>query len=147
MAKYSLLTTVKNVKKNTKVFFKGDFDAASKKYKRRLHRKKNILLSNVSSKTSLSPIVHCQTNMHNSRIKIGKGFSLKCLKKLKISPKFARSKGIKFDDRKKKSTNLDKQNIDRLVSFFKKKNDSSLFDNNATESRHPLIKLLEIGTS
>jgi hypothetical protein len=33
------------------------------------------------------------------------------------------------------------------VSFFKKKNDSSLFDNNATESRHPLIKLLEIGTS
>jgi len=83
--------------------------------------------------------------MHNTKIKLGRGFSLNCLKKFQISQKLAKFKGIRVDKRKKRPAFLDSENFKRLASFFNKSERIiKKREHVKTVKDHPLLNIIEM---
>ncbi|CAC26984.1 60S ribosomal protein L13 [Guillardia theta] len=88
-----------------------------KRRKIRKNKKKNFLKKAIFYK-KLKPLVKCPTRMHNTKIKLGRGFSIQEIKKSMIKLKTATSYGISIDKRRKKSNILESNNIIRLNKLY-----------------------------
>merc|ERR1712080_529593 len=66
----------------------------------------------------LRPIVHCQTNKYNMRVRAGRGFTLQEIRSAGISPKYAQSIGICVDHRRRnRSLESVQANVQRLKEY------------------------------
>lgn len=89
-----------------------------KKIRREKRKAKAAALSPRPAGGALRPAVHCPTQKYNSKIRLGRGFTLEELKEAKISPKFARTVGIAVDHRRSnKSTESLQLNVQRLQEY------------------------------
>mmetsp|Transcript_118606 Transcript_118606/g.335505 ORF Transcript_118606/g.335505 Transcript_118606/m.335505 type:complete len:208 (-) Transcript_118606:52-675(-) len=67
---------------------------------------------------ALRPLVHCQTQRYNTKVRLGRGFTLEELKAAGISSKFAQTVGIAVDHRRvNKCEESLKVNADRLKAY------------------------------
>lgn len=70
---------------------------------------------------ALRPVVRCPTRKYNTKVKLGRGFSLAELKAAKISPKTAATIGISVDHRRtNKSEEAMNINVERLAEYKEK---------------------------
>jgi large subunit ribosomal protein L13e len=66
----------------------------------------------------LRPLVHCPTQKYNTKVRLGRGFTLDELKEAKINPKFAKTVGIAVDHRRSnKCIESLKLNVQRLMDY------------------------------
>lgn len=110
-----------------------------------MYKIRKITNNTLNNKKNVNPLVTCQTNMHNTKVKLGRGFSLNCLQKFQISQKLAKIKGVRVDKRKKKKTYLDSENFNRLTSFLNKS--AKIIkkrEPTQTVKNHPLLNIIEI---
>ena len=78
------------------------YNQPGRKHRRRVLRQKKAKLADPNPTHKLRPIVRCQTNKYNTKIKLGRGFTKKELKDAGISGlSYARSLGIAVDLRRK----------------------------------------------
>ena len=78
------------------------YNQPGRKHRRRVLRNKKAALSSPNPTHKLRPIVRGQTNKYNTKIKLGRGFTVKELKEAGIHGLFyARSLGIAIDLRRK----------------------------------------------
>lgn len=69
----------------------------------------------------MRPLVHCPTQKYNSKVKLGRGFTLEELKGAGIEPKFAQTVGIAVDHRRtNKCAESLTTNVDRLKEYKEK---------------------------
>merc|ERR1719160_2302318 len=69
----------------------------------------------------LRPVVHPPTQRYNSKLRIGRGFTLAELKEAKISPKLAKTIGICVDHRRRnRCTESLQENVNRLKMYKSK---------------------------
>ena len=67
---------------------------------------------------ALRPVVHCPTQKYNSKLKLGRGFTLEELKAAGINRKFAQTIGIAVDHRRtNKSEESLTLNVERLKNY------------------------------
>ncbi|KAI0983212.1 hypothetical protein GJ496_007235 [Pomphorhynchus laevis] len=67
----------------------------------------------------LRPLVHCPTIRYNSKIRLGRGFSLDELRAVNLNKNYARSIGIAVDHRRRnKSMESLNLNVDRLRKYL-----------------------------
>lgn len=98
------------------------FNQPGRKHRRRVLRQRKAKLVAPNPTHKLRPIVHGQTNKYNTKIKLGRGFTLKELKEAGInSAAYARSIGIAIDLRRKDTCkeNLD-MNVNRIKLYISK---------------------------
>jgi len=89
-----------------------------KKIRREKRKVKAAAISPRPAAGPLRPAVHCPTQKYNSKIRLGRGFTLEELKEAKINPKFARSVGIAVDHRRtNKSAESLQLNVQRLQEY------------------------------
>lgn len=86
--------------KNWKKYIKTWFNQPMRKQRRRHIRARKAASVFPKPVAHLKPIVHCPTTRYNTKIRIGRGFSLLELKEAKLNKKFAKSIGISVDYRK-----------------------------------------------
>jgi large subunit ribosomal protein L13e len=96
------------------------FNQPMRKKRRRLARqKKAARLAPRPAKGPLRPVVHCPTVKYNTRVRLGRGFTLEELKQAKINPRFARTIGISVDPRRKnRSVESLETNVQRLKEYM-----------------------------
>merc|ERR1719502_786853 len=69
----------------------------------------------------LRPLVHCQTQRYNMRLRLGKGFTIEELKEAKIPKKLAMTIGIAVDHRRRNRCQESLQeNVERLKLYKSK---------------------------
>jgi len=95
------------------------FDQAAQKKVRRLRRQlKAARIAPRPAAGPLRPSVHCQTIKYNSKLRLGRGFSLEELKAAGISKRLAPTIGIAVDYRRKnKSGESIERNVKRLKEY------------------------------
>ena len=107
------------------------FNQPGRKHRRRVLRKKKAALAAPNPTHKLRPIVRGQTNKYNTKIKLGRGFTVKELKEAGIKGlSYARSLGIAIDLRRKDTSKetLDlnagriKEYLSRMILFPRKEN-------------------------
>ncbi|AFP65271.1 60S ribosomal protein L13 (nucleomorph) [Chroomonas mesostigmatica CCMP1168] len=111
MVKHNNAIPKAHFKKNWQRFVKTWFNQPAKKSKRKLNRNLKKFNNNSEKNIQLEkirPIVHCPTNAHNVKIKIGRGFSKEEIDTLAYNRNRALSMGISVDKRRR-STNLGKK--------------------------------------
>mmetsp|Transcript_22014 Transcript_22014/g.34513 ORF Transcript_22014/g.34513 Transcript_22014/m.34513 type:complete len:186 (-) Transcript_22014:260-817(-) len=122
MTKKDLIQSNLHKTKNHSLLFKTSFNSAGKKKKRLIRRRKKEIMSknniNLTSRM-LRPVVHCPTKYHNTKIKMGRGFSYNEIKFLGMGKKKTHSLGLAIDQRRKHSTFLTEININRIRTFEK----------------------------
>jgi large subunit ribosomal protein L13e len=97
---------------------KVNLDQPGKKKARRLKRAAKAAVNAPRPADRLRPLVRCQTQQHNAKVRLGRGFSLAELKAAKISPRFAASVGIAVDHRRtNKSQEALDTNVQRLTDY------------------------------
>ena len=97
---------------------KSWFNQPGKKKSRRLKRAAKAAANAPRPADKLRPLVRCQTQQHNAKVRLGRGFSLAELKAAKISPKFAATVGIAVDHRRtNKSQEALDINVQRLTDY------------------------------
>ncbi len=94
---------------------------AQKKIRRDRRKEKAAAIAPRPVSGDLKPVVHCPTRKYNSKVKLGRGFSLAELAAAKISAKVAPTIGISVDHRRtnKSQETLD-ANVKRLVEYKNK---------------------------
>ena len=91
---------------------------AQKKVRRDKRKLKAATIAPAPVSGDLRPVVRCPTRKYNSKVKLGRGFSLAELKAAKISPKLAGTIGISVDHRRtNKSEEAMAANVDRLAEY------------------------------
>ena len=91
---------------------------AQKKVRRDKRKLKAAAIAPAPVSGDLRPVVRCPTRKYNSKVKLGRGFSLAELKAAKISPKLAGTIGISVDHRRtNKSEETMAANVDRLAEY------------------------------
>lgn len=94
------------------------FDQPAKKHSRRLKRAAKAAAVAPRPVARLRPVVHCMTQKHAAKVRLGRGFSLAELKAAKISASFAKTIGIAVDHRRtNKSTDSLAANVQRLTEY------------------------------
>merc|ERR550514_1640156 len=98
------------------------FDQAGRKERRRANRqKKAAAIAPRPPAGSLRPAVRCQTQRYNTKVRLGKGFSLEELKEAGIPKKLAKTIGVAVDHRRKnRSTEGLQENVARLKLYKSK---------------------------
>merc|ERR1719201_281755 len=98
------------------------FDQAGRKERRRSNRqKKAAAIAPRPTAGSLRPAVRCQTQRYNTKVRLGKGFTLDELKEAGIPKKLAGTIGIAVDFRRKnRSTESLQENVARLKLYKSK---------------------------
>merc|ERR1712066_389191 len=79
---------------------KLSLNKAGKKVSRRLKRASKAARIAPRPLHRLRPIVQCPTQRYNSKVRLGKGFTLQELKEIGFSAKYARTVGIALDHRR-----------------------------------------------
>ena len=91
---------------------------AQKKARRQKRQEKAAAMAPRPASGALRPYVHCPTQKYNSKLRLGRGFTLDELKAAGISAKFARTVGICVDTRRaNKSEESLQLNADRLKEY------------------------------
>ena len=107
------------------------YNQPGRKHRRRVLRKRKANLQAPNPTHKLRPIVRGQTNKYNTKIKLGKGFTVKELKEAGIRGlSYARSLGIAIDLRRKDTSKetLDlnagriKEYLSRMILYPRKEN-------------------------
>jgi large subunit ribosomal protein L13e len=107
------------------------YNQPGRKHRRRVLRQKKAALKNPNPIYKLRPVVRGQTNKYNTKIKLGKGFTVKELKEAGIRGlSYARSLGIAVDLRRKDTSKetLDlnagriKEYLSRMILYPRKEN-------------------------
>ena len=107
------------------------FNQPGRKHRRRVLRQKKAKLQAPNPTHKLRPIVRGQTNKYNTKIKLGRGFTVKELKEAGIRGlSYARSLGIAIDLRRKDTSKetLDlnagriKEYLSRMILYPRKEN-------------------------
>ena len=94
---------------------------AQKKIRRTARKEKAAKLAPAPVSGALRPLVHCPTQKYNSKIKLGRGFTLEELKTAGINKKLALTIGISVDHRRtNKSTESKDLNVQRLKDYKSK---------------------------
>merc|ERR1719235_2627222 len=95
------------------------FDQAGRKERRRANRqKKAAAIAPRPTAGNLRPAVRCQTQRYNTKVRLGKGFTLDELKEAGVSKKLAKTIGIAVDFRRKnRSTEGLQENVARLKLY------------------------------
>lgn len=97
---------------------KLSLNKAGKKVSRRLKRASKAARIAPRPLHSLRPVVHCPTQRYNSKVRLGRGFTLQELKAVGFSSKYARTVGITVDHRRyNRSLESLNANIARLVEY------------------------------
>jgi len=103
---------------------------SQKKIRRERRKEKAAKIAPRPASGPLRPLVHCPTQKYNSKLKLGRGFTLEELKEAGISSKYAVTVGIAVDHRRTnkcvESLTLNVQRLkdykDRLIVFPRKIN-------------------------
>ena len=107
------------------------YNQPGRKHRRRVLRKKKAALKAPNPTHKLRPIVRGQTNKYNTKIKLGRGFTVRELKEAGIRGlSYARSLGIAIDLRRKDTSKetLDlnsgriKEYLSRMILYPRKEN-------------------------
>ncbi len=102
-------------------FVRTWFDQPAKAKKRNMIRRTKAKIAFPRPATKLRPIVSCQTRRYNSKLRFGKGFTLRELKAAGLTPKVAQQVGITYDHRR---TNANEEayqrNVDRIKEYRSK---------------------------
>lgn len=95
------------------------FDQPMRKRRRRAARAaKFAKIAPRPTDGALRPIVRCQTNKYNMRVRLGRGFSIEELKEAGIPLKYAPTIGIAVDLRRKnRSVDAMQDNVQRLKEY------------------------------
>mmetsp|Transcript_18228 Transcript_18228/g.18293 ORF Transcript_18228/g.18293 Transcript_18228/m.18293 type:complete len:206 (-) Transcript_18228:61-678(-) len=142
------------------VVLRPGFISQHKKRKRAGRRKiKAAKLAPRPASGPLRPVVHCPTQKYNSKLRLGRGFSVDELKDAGISRKLAKTIGISVDYRRtNKSVESLQLNVQRLKEYKSrliifprkggkiKNGDSSKEEcSNATQLKGPIISIPKAG--
>jgi len=105
-------------RKDWQRYVKVNLDQAGKKKSRRLARKAKAAKIAPRPLQLLRPVVHCPTQKYNTKVRLGRGFTIEELKEAGISKKYAKTIGICVDHRR---TNLSVEslaaNVQRLKEY------------------------------
>jgi len=89
-----------------------------KKIRREKRKVKAAAIAPRPASGPLKPLVHCPTQKYNSKVKLGRGFTLEELKEAGINRTFAQTIGISVDHRRtNKSEESLKVNVARLKEY------------------------------
>ncbi|GHJ89752.1 hypothetical protein NliqN6_6154 [Naganishia liquefaciens] len=140
-----------NFRKNWQERVKTWFDQPGRKHRRRVARQTKALTLGVRPLQLLRPAVRAPTIRYNTKVRLGRGFTLSEIKQAGIARKEAKGLGIVIDHRRKaRSEESEKVNVarlqeykTRLIVFPKKagkakKGDSSAEELNASTTRQSL---------
>ncbi|GAB2212128.1 hypothetical protein Droror1_Dr00025475 [Drosera rotundifolia] len=119
MVKHNNVVPNGHFKKHWQNYVKTWFDQPARKYRRRLARqKKAVKIFPRPTAGPLRPIVRCQTQKYNMKVRAGRGFSLEELKAAGIPKKLAPTIGIAVDHRRRNSSLESLQaNVQRLKTY------------------------------
>nr|CAD28610.1 60S ribosomal protein L13 [Polytomella sp. Pringsheim 198.80] len=119
MVRHNNVVPNNHFKKKWQFYVKTWFNQAARKLRRRSARAekaKKVFPRPVAG--SLKPIVHGQTVKYNSKLRLGRGFTLAELKEAGIPAKFAPTIGISVDYRRRnKSVEGLQENANRLKAY------------------------------
>jgi len=91
---------------------------AQKRIRRERRAEKAAKISPRPSVGNFKPVVHAPTQKYNSKLRLGRGFTLEELKAAGFEAKYAQTVGISVDHRRtNKSENSFKLNVDRLKDY------------------------------
>jgi len=97
------------------------FNQPARKKRRRTNRIEKSRRIAPRPLNNLRPVVHCQTFKYNTRVRLGRGFSLDELKQAGINKNLARTIGISVDHRRKnRSVESLQENVQRLKKYKSK---------------------------
>ena len=121
MVKHNNVLPNQHFKKDWDKFIKTHFDQPAKRIARRAARSAKLKSSKTNPLRLLRPVVSCQTQRYNYRLKLGRGFTPLELKTAGIDILKAPTIGIKVDKRRKnKSQEALDRNVARLKEFMSK---------------------------
>ena len=110
-----------HLRKHWGKFVRTWFDQPAKAKKRNMIRRTKAKIAFPRPATNLRPIVNCQTRKYNSKVRFGKGFTLRELKAVALTPTAARQVGITYDHRRANCNEESFQrNVDRLTEYKSK---------------------------
>lgn len=117
MVKHNNVIANGHFHKDWQRYIKTWFDQPAKKKNRRLVRKaKAAKMAPRPTGGMLRPVVHSQTQRYNSKVRLGRGFTLEELKEAGIAKKMAKTIGICVDHRR---TNLSVESLQANVQRLK----------------------------
>lgn len=107
-------------KKDWQFRVKVNLNQAIRKSKRsRLRKEKAARIAPRPTAGLLRPAVHCATQRYNSKIRVGRGFTLEELKQAGVSKAEAKSKGVAIDYRRRNKSEESLQlNTQRLKAYL-----------------------------
>jgi large subunit ribosomal protein L13e len=109
------------LRKNIHRFITTWFDQAGRKTRRQRIRKEKAAAVFPRPTDKLRPVVRCQTQRYNIKVKEGKGFTKEELKSVGLNANFARSIGISVDaKRRNKCQESLEANKKRLSAYLSK---------------------------
>uniref|UniRef100_A0A0C9RL50 60S ribosomal protein L13 n=1 Tax=Wollemia nobilis TaxID=56998 RepID=A0A0C9RL50_9CONI len=119
MVKHNNVVPNGHFKKHWQRYVKTWFNQPARKHRRRIARqKKAVKIFPRPTAGPLRPIVHCQTQRYNMKIRAGRGFSLEELKAAGVPKKLAPTIGIAVDHRRKnRSLEGLQANVNRLKTY------------------------------
>jgi len=118
MVKHNNALVKNHFRKDWERHVKTWFSQPARKIKRKLKRQARAAKIFPRPTELLRPLVHCQTNRYNTKIRLGRGFSLDELKEAKLDPVQAKSVGIAVDFRRKnRSLETKRTNVQRLQLY------------------------------
>jgi len=121
MVKHNNRLVKNHFRKDWEQHVKTWFQQPARKLKRRLRRKEKAAKLFPRPTEQLRPVVRCPTLRYNTKLRLGRGFTLEELKLAKIDPIQAKSIGIAIDWRRKnKSLETQRTNIQRLQLYKSK---------------------------
>ncbi|MES1919490.1 60S ribosomal protein L13 [Bonamia ostreae] len=150
MVKHNNMIQNQHFRKDWQRYVRTWFDQPAKKKKRRLLRIAKAKKMGPRPLHSLRPIVRCPTIRYNSKLRLGRGFTLDELKAAKLNPRYAQTVGISVDHRRRnKDENEMKRNVDRLLQYKEKlivrpigKKDRSKYNKEIRETTQILDKMV-----
>jgi len=121
MVKHNNALVKNHFRKDWEQHIKTWFQQPARKVKRRLRRKEKAAKLFPRPTEHLRPLIRCPTLRYNTKIRLGRGFSLDELKLAKIPPMQAKSIGIAIDWRRKnRSLETQRSNVQRLQLYKSK---------------------------
>uniref|UniRef100_A0A0C9RU87 60S ribosomal protein L13 n=1 Tax=Wollemia nobilis TaxID=56998 RepID=A0A0C9RU87_9CONI len=119
MVKHNNVVPNGHFKKHWQRYVKTWFNQPARKARRRIARqKKAVKIFPRPTAGPLRPIVHCQTQRYNMKVRAGRGFSLEELKAAGIPKKLAPTIGVAVDHRRKnRSLEGLQSNVQRLKTY------------------------------
>jgi len=121
MVKHNNALVKNHFRKDWEQHVKTWFQQPARKLKRRLRRKEKAAKLFPRPTEQLRPLIRCPTLRYNTKLRLGRGFSLEELKLAKIDPVQAKSIGIAIDWRRKnRSLETQRSNVQRLQLYKSK---------------------------